>query len=182
VAHTQAVQIKITQILELTARTQDNETEINYQQMQATVSELQAIAREAYQVQLKGKCKSILTKLEADVPLSVEEQETVRLLLVGDADYFLESEDQLAQWRDDVVRLVGEIEQLQASDLNEVDNLMRLEALCREAMRVLPDLAFYFRQKERVSNFQKTSSGPMSSATKQIVADLIRSMIDSNRL
>jgi hypothetical protein len=182
VANTQAVQNKVNQIVELTARVQDNETDTNYQQLQGSVSELETMAREASQALLKDKCRPIMTKLENDVPLSEDEQKIVRLLLVGDADYYLESESNLDQWRDDVVRLTGEIGELQSSDLSEVDNLMRLQALCRDAMRVLPDMAYYFRQQERVRNFENTSGGPISSETKQVVADLIRSMLDSDKL
>ena len=180
--NTQAVQNKVNQIVQLTVRTQDNETETNYQQLQGSIAELEAMAREASQALLKDKCRPILTKLEDDVSLSDDELRIVRLLLVGDADYYLESEGDLDQWRDDVIRVTGEIEQLQSSDLSEVDNLMRLQALCREAMRVLPDMAYYFRQKERVRNFESTSSGPVSRETRQVVAGLIRSMLDSGKL
>lgn len=181
-ANIQAVQNKVNQIVQLTARAQDNETETNYQQLQGSVGELESMTREASQALVKDKCRPILTKLEGDVPLSEDELRIVRLLLVGDADYYLESEDNLDQWRDDVVRVTGEIEQLQSSDLSEVDNLMRLQALCRDAMRVLPDMAYYFRQQERVRNFENTSSGPISIETKRVVADLIRSMLDSSSL
>ena len=178
----QSLQNKVNQIVELTARTQDNETETNYQQLQGSIAELEAMAREASQTQLKDKCRPILAKLDDDAPLLEDELTIVRLLLVGDADYYLESESNLDQWRDDVVRLTGQIEQLQSSDLAEVDNLMRLQALCRDAMRVLPDMAYYFRQQERVHNFENTSSGPVSSETKQVVADLLRSMLNSSKL
>jgi len=181
-ASIQAVRDKVTQVVKLTGQAQDNETETNYQQLQSGIAELETMVREASQTLLKDKCRPILKKLESDVPLSEDELRIVRLLLVGDADYYLESESNLDQWRDDVVRLTGQIEQLQSSDLAEVDNLMRLQALCRDAMRVLPDMAYYFRQQERVRNFENTSSGPVSSETKQVVADLIRTIFDSAKL
>lgn len=180
--NTQGVSNKINQIVELTTRAQDNETETNYQQLQGSIAELEAMAREVSQALLKEKCRPILTKLEGDMPLSEDELRIVRLLLVGDADYYLEGEANLDQWRDDVVRLTSEIGQLQSSNLAEVDNLMRLQALCRDAMRVLPDMAYYFRQQERVRNFEKTSSGLVSSETKQVAADFIRAMLDSDKL
>jgi hypothetical protein len=182
VTNAQAVQNKVNQIVDLAARVQDNESETNYQQLQGSIAELETIAREASQALLKDKCRPILAKLEDDLPLTEDELRIIRLLLVGDADYYLESEANLDQWRDDFVRLTSEIGQLQSSDLAEVDNLMRLQALCRDAMRVLPDMAYYFRQQERVHNFEKSSSGPVSSKTKRIAADIIRAMLDSDKL
>jgi hypothetical protein len=182
VVNIQNIQKKVTQVVELTARAQDQENEINYQQLQGSIADLETMAREVSQAVLKDKCQPILAKLEDDMPLSNDELQIVRLLLVGDADYYLESEESLDQWRDDIIRLTSEIAQLHSSDLSEVDNLMRLQALCRDAMRVLPDMAYYFRQQERVRNFENTSSAPVSSETKKVVADLIKAMLDSGNL
>ena len=115
------------------------------------------------------------------MPLSEGDQDVLRLLLIGEAEYYLEHEDDAETWRSEVQRLLDEFSMLQ-NGLGEVDNLMRLRAFCREAMRVLPDLAYYFREQERVRRFEETMRKPLSGEARHVLIDLIKAMLASDKI
>jgi hypothetical protein len=181
-ANTYDVEAMINQTLNVATRALEAETETDYQQLQSSIHQLEALAREASQVKLSDLSQPILNKLENDEVLSEADQDVLKFLLVGAADYYLQHEDDVDIWRDEVKRLLEEIGKLQRSGLDEIDNLTHLQALCREAMRVVPDLTYYFREQERVRKFEAASREPLDSNARHILADLIRAMMASDKM
>ena len=74
---------------------------------------------------------------------------------------------EIENWKNEVKRLAEEMRRLQASGLTEMDSLMHLRALCREAMRILPDLAFYYGEKERARKFDEAIRGAIDRDTRR---------------
>ncbi|HJY85238.1 MAG TPA: hypothetical protein VKE24_00240 [Candidatus Acidoferrales bacterium] len=64
---------------------------------------------------------------------------------------------------------------------HDVDGLMRLRAVCREALELLPRLAFYLGEKERVRKFQEATSQPLDSEAGQVIAEIIQEKLDSDQ-
>ena len=180
-ANVHDVETKVTQVLDIASAALESETEQRYQELQANIHSLEILAREALQSNLSNLCQPILSKLENDKPLSGADQDVLRLLLIAEAEYYLQHEDDLNNWRDEVQRLLDEIRQLQ-SGLDEVDSLVRLQAFCREAMRVLPDLVYYFREQERVRRFEEATHEPLTRQARRTLIDLIRVMLASDKL
>lgn len=176
------VEQKVEQLLRQAASALENKTETGYQRLQTQIYDLEALAREVSQAKLNDLCRPILSKLENDTPLSAQERETVKLLLIGEAEHYLAHEDDLDVWQDELARLFQEINKLQTAGLNDVDTLMRLRAFCREAMRVVPDLAYYFREQERVRKFETASREPLTPEARRVLADLIRAMMTSDKV
>ena len=81
----------------------------DYEQLDVQVRQLEAVAREAFQEQLKNQYWTIAEKLEAGTPLSKEEHEALELLIVGEAEYFLADEEHFEDWRDALRDLMQEI-------------------------------------------------------------------------
>lgn len=175
------VEARINQVLDAAERVSATESEMGYEQLQTSIYDLEASAREVFQAQLDDLCQPILAKLEDGVPLTASDKDVLAMLVVGEAKYYLESEDDLENWRREVQRLVAEIRRFQSSDLNQVENLMRLRAYCREAMRVVPDLVYYLREQERVRKFEATSRESLTNETRQVLIDLLRTMLASDK-
>ena len=123
-----------------------------------------------------------MEKLENDLPLAAAEQEMLRMLLVGDAESYVKLENQVEGWQGEVQRLFEEIRRLQGEGLESLDSLMRLQALCREAMRVLPDLAFYYQEQERIRRFDEAMRGELDREARRLLANLIREMLTSETM
>lgn len=173
------VQSTIKKTLELASRCTQAETSDNYGFLEDQVAQLEGQAREAFQS--KMDIASLLPKLEKGKPLSPAEVKTLELLIVGEAEYYLKYETEVDHWKGELQRVLGEIAKLQNSEL-DVDGLMHLRALCREAAEVLPDIVFYLDAKERASKFQAATQGTIDPQGYHFLADIVRQMMSSDKM
>ena len=154
----------------------------NFEEFDRQVRELESMAREAFQAKYNNVYKDIIVKLEKGTNLSSEEFEILKLLVIGDAEYFIKYENDLQNWKDELARLTAEIEKLESDDLDNVDNLLHMQALSRDVRNVLPAITFYYREKERIARFETAAAGPVDDESKKIMADVIKSMISSSKM
>jgi len=164
--------------IELASRCAQAETSDNYGALGDQVEELEGQAREAVQSHIDFA--SLLRKLKAGKPLTPADLQALELLIVGDAESFLKYETEFDHWKTEIKRLVGEISQLQSSDL-DVDGLMHLRALCAEVRRVLPAIVYYLNQKERTSKFQAATQGPIDADGYRVLAEIVEQMLLSEK-
>jgi len=176
------VDATINQIVEAAERSFKQEQAANYLALQDQMAVLEGAAREAFQAKLDDMYWSILEKLEDGQPLTAAEDNILELLMVGEAKYYLRYENDVENWRSELKRLIEEIKRQQAAGLDEIDSLMRLRALCREALRVLPDLTYYFKEKERVRQFENATRDAIDVETRRALANLIKDMMDSDEI
>ncbi len=168
----------IQKTLELASRCTQLETSDNYGALGDQVEELEGQARQAFLA--KMEIASLLPKLKTGKPLTPEDLKTLELLIVGDAEYFLKYENDLEQWKSEISKLLGEISNLQSSDL-DVDGLMHLRALCAEVGRVLPDVVYYLNQKERTGKFQAATREPLDPEGYRVLAEIVEQMLLSGK-
>lgn len=160
----------------------DITTDQNYETLSGDIQTLEGLAREAFQARLDELLRPMLAKLENDDPLTAAELDMLKLVMVGEAQYYVKSENDVASWQAEAQRLIGAMQAMLSSDLNDIDTLLKVQALCREAMRPVPDLAFYFRQKERVEHFEATTAGALDIETRRMLANLIKEMLSSGKM
>jgi len=165
--------------LNLATRSFAAELSEGYVTLSEELDELENQARETVQSQID--CQRLIDKLRKAKPLSAEEMNTLRLLIVGDAQYYLKYETDFGHWKNELQRIVGEIGKLDTGNLN-VETLMNLRALCREAGRFLPDIIFYLDQKERASKFEEATRGPLDRQSGEFLAGIIEKMVSSSRM
>lgn len=178
----QEVNVKIDTLLGVSSQTLKQESDAHYQQLQTEIAELEALAREAFQTRLEGLYLSIIQKLEDGQALTTAEHDILEMLVVGEARYYLRVENEVEHWRSELKRLLEELKKQQIAGLDEIDSLMKVRALCREAMRVVPDLAYYFREKERVRSFEQATREAIDLDTRRALANLIKDMMASDKL
>ena len=178
-ADSEQVTANIAKTLERASHCGQSETSDSYGALSDQIEELEGKAREAFQSKIDFA--SLLPKLEKGQPLASSELKILELLIVGDAEYYLKHETEFDHWTNELKRILKEIEQLQSSPL-DVDSLMHLRALCREARRVLPDIVFYLDQRERTSKFREATRGPLDSASSKILAEVVRQMLFSDKM
>ena len=152
-----------------------------YRNLANAFQKLDMMAREAFQAKLKGRYRPILSKLEGGLALDAEDVETIKMLLVGEADSYLQHENDLSSWQLEVDRLLTKAQQLEQDNLEDMETLLKLRAVCQEAMRAVPDLVYYYEQLERVARFEEAAKGPIDRQTSQILADVIREMMVSDQ-
>ncbi len=176
------VDSQIETVLQAAAQALDSAGSGGYNAVITHLSRLDGQAREALQARLEQHLWPVVEKLENDQPLAAAEQEMLQLLLVGDAKSYVKAEAQVENWRSEARRLLEEIRRVQADGLEGLDNLIRLQALCREAMRVLPDLAFYYEERERARRFEEAMQDELDRETRRTLANLIKEMLTSDKV
>lgn len=172
----------INQTADMAVRSLEAATSAGYEALEAHIRGLEALAREAFQAKLSDHFWPVVEKLENGTPLAAAEQDMLQLFMVGDAKYYVKYENEVENWQNEVKRLVEEMKRLQASGLTELDSLIHLRAHCHEAMRILPDLAFYFGEKERARKFDEALRSAIDRDTRRTLANLIKDMLASDKI
>jgi hypothetical protein len=160
----------------------ETEASTAYNAAMTEVNRLEAQARETLQGKLSDHLWPIVEKLESDTPLAAADQDLLKTLLVGDATYYVKYENDVEKWQEEIKRLGEEMRRLQAGGVDELGSLMHLQALCHEALRVLPDLAFYYEEKERLRRFEQAMQGAIDRDTRRTLANLIKEILTSDQV
>jgi hypothetical protein len=143
---------------------------------------LDSLCREAFQETLHDLYLTIAEKLEKGAaPLSAREREAIELLFTGEAKYYLKTENSYDDWVAELQRLVRELEATGADGLGSIADLMHVQALCRDALHVLPELSYYLREKERVALFRQNLDGELTRESGRMLARMIRDLMSSPR-
>jgi hypothetical protein len=169
----------IQKTIALASHCTEAESSENYGTLEDQVGDLDNRAREAFQA--KMDFASLLPKLEKAQPLTSADLKTLELLIVGDAEYYLKYETEVEHWKGELKRVLGEMDKIQSSEL-DVEGLMHLRALCREAREVLADLVFYLDAKERTSKFQAATQGAIDAEGYRFLAKIVRQMWASEKM
>ncbi len=176
------VEAQIKETLAVAGRALETDKSAGYESFNFDIGKLESLAREAFQAKMGSYLWPIINKLEEGQSLTTAEQDMLQLMIVGEAKYYVKSENDVENWKRELERLLREIEQLPASGLDDIDALMHLRALCREAIRVLPDLVFYFREKERVRKFEGVVQGAIDRDARRMLANLVKEMLQSDKM
>lgn len=171
----------VTQIdgmLAAAARCAAQETTQNYDALQQQLQDLGELAHITCEMHVDHA--GLVRKLRAGESLSPEEMQTVRLLLVGDADYYLKYDEEFERCRDEVKKIVGEIERFKSGELG-VDGLMHVSTLCREASNLLALAQHYLEARDRVRQFETTTAGGLDRDMGRTIAGIIEGMFTGPR-
>jgi hypothetical protein len=181
-ATTDEVAAQITGTADVATRSLEAEASAGYDALDQEMRTLESLAREAFQAKLGDHFWPLVEKLESGIPLASAEQDMLQLFMVGDAKYYVKYENDVENWKAEIKRLLEEMKHLQAAGLNDFDSLMHLRTLCREATRIVPDLAFYYREKERVRKFDEAVRGAIDRDTRRTLANMIKDMLASDKI
>ena len=164
---------KMSEALNTAEQCSSTETVENYSHLAAQLQELGSLAARSLRSQVASE--PLLAKLQQGASLTPDELQVLRLLIVGDADQYLKYDDDFEQAKTELKKLLDEIRLLASPDSN-LDSLMHLRVLCREASSALGPVMHYLEQKERVRNFEEHTRGPLSSDAARILASIVRNM------
>src|SRR5579864_523547 len=126
----QDVIAKVEDALAAASRFSTDETTQNYDALAQELQDLAELAR--LSCQSDDHYGALVGKLRAGDPLSPEEMAKVRLLIVGDADYYLKYDEEFGRCKSELAKIVAEIERFKDGELS-ADALMHLSVLCQEA-------------------------------------------------
>ena len=126
-----------------------------YWKLSTTLQEAESQLREYIQEITKNEISQIVEKLKSNRFLEKQELEYIKLWIVGDADYYVKFENNYNDWTEELKRLMIEINQCNSEDLS-FEEASKLRAILLDGIRVLGDIVFFIKQKERLRNFSES--------------------------
>ena len=125
-----------------------------YSKLSTIFEEIDALVRETMQELTKEEMKKIIQKLEKGAPVTPDEKDRIRLWIVGDAEYYAKMENNVADWKAELQRLMQELNRLESVQ-PDVGTLCKMRGLFRDGARVIADLFFYAEQQDRLNKFDE---------------------------
>ncbi len=141
----------------------------------------EAYLREYFQEVTKPQMTRVVERLQAGKDPSDEELEILRQWIIGDTVNYVRGEQQYADWLAELRRIMAalEAEVAAASGLegdataSALTTIARCRGLLMDGARLLPNIVFYLRQKERLRAFEKAVSGPLQAQDRALLLELI---------
>jgi len=170
----QDVVAQVEDALAAAARCSTDETTQNYEALAQELQDLGEMARLSCEAHIDYR--SLVRKLRAGDALSSDEMATLRLLIVGDADYYVKYDEEFGRCKSELAKIVAEIEQLKQSELS-ADALMHLSVLCREADSLLVLAQHYLDSRDRVRRFEASTKGTIDRDSARTLATIVEGMV-----
>ena len=175
-ARDQEIAAKLQQALAAAERCSAAESARNYEVLCEEMQELRSAATRSSRAH--ADCVSLLDHLRAGEPLSPDEMATLRLMIVGDAEYYLKYDEEFQRCKTEIGRLLNELGDFENGEF-DLDALMHIGVLCEETCKMLAMTSHYLAQRDRVRSFEAATSGPLDQATGRSLANIIREMVNA---
>jgi hypothetical protein len=173
------LQEKLARTAEFGDRAFESRDLLDLETWDAKIRVLDGLCREAFQETLRDAYDVIAGKLDRGETLDANERNAVELLFTGEAKYYLKTENNFEDWIAELKRLVGELDARRREGLGSLANLMHVQALCRDAIHVMPEVLYYLREKERIELFREGLHGEISREEGRMLARMIRDLMAS---
>jgi hypothetical protein len=120
---------------------------------------------------------TIISKLDNNQPLNADEKQVVKLWAVGDAEGYLEMENNYKDWLTEYRRLMGVIAGYETKT-GSLQELVEIHGVLEDAIKVADAIAHYLEDKERVARFENAINNLNGESTK-FIAGFLKSMLAS---
>jgi len=151
-----------------------------YNKITAPLVALEDYLREQMQAITSKQISIIINKLKSDEEISDSDLTLIRLWLVGDAESYVQIENDYNGWLQELNRLFEVIEQLSGQELS-LENMYKLSGVSRDAIRVMGDIIFFKQQQERINKFENALKN-IDSKNKLTVAKILNQKLDSDQM
>jgi hypothetical protein len=136
--------------------------------------------REQIQSDTSTQIETIIKKLESNSEIDDADLRLIRLWIVGDAESYIERENDYKGWLSELNRLYSVIESIKSEEL-DLENMYKLSGTVRDAVRVIGDIIFFKQQQERVEKFENASKD-LNLKNKITLANILTKKLQSDRI
>jgi hypothetical protein len=173
------LQDKLELTVELGDRALDARDLLGIERLDQKMRSIDSLCRETFQDTFADTYASIAAKLDRGQAIDAAERRALEVLFTGEAEYYLKTENNFNDWIDELRRLMGELRGAREDGLGNIAELMRVQALCRDAMHVLPEVQYYLREAERVELFRESLASEITPESGRMLARMIRDLLAS---
>ena len=133
--------------------------------------------RQAIEQATAGVIAAIIGKLENNQPLTDAEKQTVKLWVVGDAEGYLQMENNFQDWLKEYRRLLDVIAAWEGKT-GSVQELVEVHGVLEDAIKVADAVAHYLEDQERVVRCENALSN-LNVEDNKFIAGMLKSMLAS---
>ena len=160
----------------------DSDTSEAYERLYLEIHALEQMARETFQYQFRKDYEAVVDKLQNGGRLTEDDKHLLAELVIADAKSYVKHAKEFETWKDQIGRMLSELNGIQNQGVHTTDDLLHIQALCRDLRSVLPDLTFYLRERERVQSFEMNDLQSLHPELKKLLAEVIDAMMKSDRV
>ena len=139
--------------------------------LSTSLQEFESSLREHIQEVTRDQISEVIKKLENNERLSASDRDYLKLWIVGDAEYYANLENNYQDWVEELKRLKRLITQHSSANL-DFESAAKLKAYVLDAIRVIGDIVFFLKQKERITNFVESTADIDPEERKFLIAIL----------
>lgn len=176
------IEAKTTSILQQGARSMDTDSSEAYEKLYIEIHALERLARETFQYQFRKDYEAVVEKLQTEGRLTEEDKQLLAQLVIADAKSYVKHAKEFETWKDQIGRMLSELNDIQNQGVRTTDDLLHIQALCRDLRSVLPDLTFYLRERERVQSYENNDIQALRPELKKLLAQVIDAMMKSDKM
>lgn len=158
------------------------DTADTYERLYLHIHELEGMARETFQYQFRRDYEAVVKKLKNNEQLSQDDEKLIAQLLIADAKSYVKHAGDFETWKDQIERLLKEVKSIQDQGIRTTDDLLHIQALCRDLRAVLPDITFYLRERERIQGYEQNDLNALSPELKSLLAEVVKNIMESDKM
>jgi hypothetical protein len=169
-------------ILQQGAASLNYDTSEAYERLYTEIHDLEGVARELFQYQYRNDYQAVVERLQNGQSLSEADKQLLAELVIADAKSYVKHAKEFETWKDQIDRLLAELRSLQQQGVRTTDDLLHIQALCRDLRSVLPDITFYLRERERIQSYERNDIQSLPPELKQMLAQVVDAMMKSKKM
>lgn len=172
--------LNVNEILRIMGDAQSSLTSEVYMRSHGLLSDGRQAVRERIQEMTIKRMRTVISKLDENKDLLADDLECVKLWIVGDAESYTRMENNFQDWISEFERLKGVLAKYTGSDLS-ADDLVKLQGVLEDALRVSADIANFLEKKERIKKFETATQDP-ASLDREILKKVLESKLSSSKM
>lgn len=168
---------EVEEICQLSTQALQDRTADNFETLEHHLARFEAHVREAFQAVYASEARLAIAHLENDAPLTDADREVIRAFLVADAEAYLQHENDLDNWCNELQRLTHRIAEFAQAETGEA--LCALRGVVLDAVRLVPDIRNYLDQHRRVEKFERALMA-LDNTSRKLLAQLMSEQVYSS--
>lgn len=146
----------------------------SFEMLERQVNRFDSSIREVQQARRATEARAAIGRLEGHEPLTEADRESIRTLVVGDAEAYIKHKNNLNDWLAELERLSTEMQAMAGRGDDEV--IEDLRGVVKDAVRLLPNIRSYMEEKERLDHFN-AALDKLDNSDRQLLAEVLRGML-----
>ena len=179
---TDKISTATSQVFEQGSKSLQTDTSEAFERLYLQIHALETQARETFQYQFRRDYQAVVDKLRNGDRLDENDKHLISQLLIADAKSYVKHAGDYETWKDQIDRLLAELKTIQDQGVRTTDDLLHIQALCRDMRAVLPDITFYLRERERIMGYEQNDLNALPPELKNILADVVKGMMESDKM